>query len=117
MHDLLFEKLGEWGGHSEDDFQDWVTSQAEDMDLDIEQFAEDLTSEALVNQVKEAWEVNSEIGLPGTPFLALFGLTFAKTCARVRVTTMGSVAESARIVLLKPRPERFGAFLLAQLNI
>ena len=73
MHDLLFERLGEWSSLSVEEFQDWVTEAAQELELDVEQFSKDLTSQETADIAKQAWETNSEIGIPGTPFLIING--------------------------------------------
>lgn len=73
MHDLLFESLGEWSSLSVEEFEDWVTGAAQELELDVEQFSQDLTSQETADIAKQAWETNSEIGIPGTPFIIING--------------------------------------------
>jgi cyclophilin family peptidyl-prolyl cis-trans isomerase len=77
MHDLLYEKLNEWKGMSVEEFQEWLVTQADDLELDSDQFNEDLTSEDLVNMAQKAWEESSSIGIPGTPFLLINGQPYS----------------------------------------
>lgn len=73
MHDLLFERQAEWSGLSVDQFETWLVDAADDLSLDPEQFAEDLTSAELVEKIQLAFDEAARIGLPGTPFLLLNG--------------------------------------------
>src|SRR5512139_1858242 len=73
MHDLLFMRRDDWVDLPVEDFQKWVIERADGLKLDVDQFERDLTSEALVNLAKEAWEKNAAIGMPGTPFLVING--------------------------------------------
>lgn len=73
MHDLLFESLNEWKALSPDEFESWVSEQAEDLGLDGAQFSQDLTSQEIADFAKETWETNSSIGIPGTPFIVING--------------------------------------------
>ena len=73
MHDLLFERQGEWAGLPVDQFQGWLIDVAEELSLDSDQFANDLNSEATSTKVQAAYESAANIGLPGTPFLVING--------------------------------------------
>ncbi|MBN1148703.1 MAG: peptidylprolyl isomerase [Anaerolineales bacterium] len=76
MHHLLYESRSEWVDLSENQFQEWLVEQADGLGLDSEQFSEDLTSEAMLSLAQEAWERNSSIGMPGTPFLVINGYPY-----------------------------------------
>lgn len=78
MHDLLFQTQEEWSNPemTVEQFQEWLTTQAETLDLDTEQFEADLTNEEIANKVQQAWEKNSSVGLPGTPFLLFNGRAY-----------------------------------------
>ena len=58
MHDLLFESLNEWKALSPDEFESWVSEQAENLGLDGEQFSQDLTSEEIADFAKETAELS-----------------------------------------------------------
>jgi cyclophilin family peptidyl-prolyl cis-trans isomerase len=73
MHDLLYQKTAEWVSLGVDQFEDWLIEQAEELDLDIDQFNRDLTSDELVQLAQDDWENNKQIGIPGTPFLLVNG--------------------------------------------
>jgi cyclophilin family peptidyl-prolyl cis-trans isomerase len=69
MHDLLFNKQSDWSGLSVTDFQQWLIQQAGELDLDVQKFTSDLTSDELVTLAQNAWDNGKEIGLTGTPSL------------------------------------------------
>ncbi len=73
MHDLLYQSQSEWSQMSLDQFQAWLVEKAVELGLSESQFERDLTSEALVKLANEAWEWNSSIGMPGTPFFLVNG--------------------------------------------
>lgn len=73
MHDLLFERQGEWNVLSLEDFQGWLAERAAELDLDVEQFNADLVSDENQALAQAAWETNRDIGLPGTPFVLING--------------------------------------------
>jgi len=73
MHDLLFERQDEWAFIALDQFRPWLIDRATELELDVEQFAQDLDSEAISSMVQGAWDWGMQIGLPGTPFLLLNG--------------------------------------------
>lgn len=73
MHDLLFERQGEWAALSVEDFQEWVTARATELGLDEEQFISDMLNEDNQALAQAAWDRGVEVGLPGTPFLTVAG--------------------------------------------
>lgn len=73
MHDMLFDNQNEWAGLSVDEFQDWLAERAIDLELDIEQFKQDLNSEENISLAKKAWDDGVASGFPGTPLLMING--------------------------------------------
>lgn len=73
MHDLLFERQGEWSGLTVDQFRPWLAERAAELELDQARFAQDLDSEAIKSMIQGAWDWGMQVGLPGTPFLLLNG--------------------------------------------
>ncbi len=72
MHDLLFKAVtwDTWTSMSVDDFKTWIVDQAKTIDgLNVDQFAKDLTSDAIVKKAADARSVAEAIALPGTPSL------------------------------------------------
>jgi len=73
MHDVLFYQQSEWTGLSVVDFETWLIGQAGEIDLDIEQFTEDLTSPELTDFAQSQWANGNAMSLNGTPFLVFNG--------------------------------------------
>ncbi len=74
MHDFLYIYQAEWAALSVADFEAWLVETAADaLDLAVDQFASDLTSENIVAYAQKTWEFGQQIGLPGTPFMVLNG--------------------------------------------
>ncbi|MBE9473456.1 MAG: peptidylprolyl isomerase [Chloroflexi bacterium] len=73
MHDLLYESQSEWSGLSLEEFEAWLGERAEDLDLDVTQFMQDLNSEENVALAEKDWEDGTAVGFPGTPLLMING--------------------------------------------
>jgi cyclophilin family peptidyl-prolyl cis-trans isomerase len=73
MHDLLFERQGEWSGQSVDEFKAWLSDQAEELGLDRQQFESDLNSPQTAAIAQKGWDTGVAANLPGTPFLLING--------------------------------------------
>lgn len=71
MHDLLFERQGEWAALPEEEFASWLNERAAELDLEVDSFVEVTNSAAKVGLVEEAWEKGQEMGIPYTPFLVV----------------------------------------------
>jgi len=69
MHDVIFEKQADWSTLTVEDFQQWLIQQAGELELDVEKFTSDLTSEELVNLAQNAWDAAQKMGLTSTPSL------------------------------------------------
>lgn len=69
MHDVLFNPTTwqTWAQMTPEDFQKWVTDQAKEIGLDVDQFTKDLTSEPMVKKVDEARAAAQTAGLTATP--------------------------------------------------
>ncbi|MEA4909504.1 MAG: peptidylprolyl isomerase [Anaerolineaceae bacterium] len=76
MHDVLFENQDEWALMTADDFDAWLLEQAEALDLDMDQFEADYTSDEIAEKITTAQERGAEIGIPGTPFMLVNGLIY-----------------------------------------
>ena len=94
MYELLMSRQGDWASLTPEQFETWVVEQAQGLDLDVPQFKQDLTSEALVSAAQAAWDRGQAIGLPGTPFLLLngvpynSGLDFSTLSAVIKLTML-----------------------------
>lgn len=71
MHNLLYEQQAEWVELTPEEFEVWLLTEAELIELDIEQFGADFVSEELSAFAREAWDAGREIGLTGTPTLLI----------------------------------------------
>ena len=67
MHDLLFTKQNEWNDLSVKEFSTWLLSEAAKLNLDVNQFEEDLSSDQVVTRVFEADALNADTGLTSPP--------------------------------------------------
>ncbi len=65
MHDLLFNKKEEWVSLSDEDARKKMIEYAKDLDLDVDQFTEDLDKYA--DKVQSEYDEARALGLPGTP--------------------------------------------------
>lgn len=81
MHDLIFEEQGEWSAMTVESFETWLVESADELGLDSDQFAEDLTSQEIVDQIQADYDQGTEIGLPGTPFLLINGYPYQSSMA------------------------------------
>ena len=73
MYDALFTKQGDWSGLTAEEFLAWLSTEAEALDLDVEQFSKDTQSEALKTKIQEAIDYASSIGLGSTPTVLING--------------------------------------------
>ena len=73
MHDLLYESQNAWSGLSLEEFEAWLGERAEDLDLDVTQFMQDLISKENVALAQKAWDDGTADGFPGTPLLMING--------------------------------------------
>jgi cyclophilin family peptidyl-prolyl cis-trans isomerase len=95
MHDLLFAQRDEWVSLSKEDFQNWVIDRAAELGLDAKKFAQDMTSQAIVSKAQEAWEINSSLGMPGTPFLVINGYPYNGPLS------YGNLAATTQMILIE----------------
>jgi cyclophilin family peptidyl-prolyl cis-trans isomerase/protein-disulfide isomerase len=82
MHNRLFEQQGAWAGMTNDQFVEWLGTQAGDLQLDAAKFSTDLQSDAVTKKVKDAQDHAVKIGLPGTPFILVNGGMFPDSLPR-----------------------------------
>jgi cyclophilin family peptidyl-prolyl cis-trans isomerase len=69
MHDLLFERQGDWAELTVEQFQEWLIARAGDLGLDEDGFTTDMLDSQVAARVQAAWDHGAQIGMPGTPFL------------------------------------------------
>lgn len=73
MYDALFTKQGDWSGLTAEEFLAWLSTEAEALDLDVEQFSKDTQSEALKTKIQDAIDYANSIGLGSTPTVLING--------------------------------------------
>ena len=73
VHDLLFAQQENWVSLSVPDFEQWITAQAAALELNIDQFNNDLKREDIVAKIQKAREDAQKIGVPGTPLILING--------------------------------------------
>lgn len=94
MHDLLYSRQAEWSAFTVDQFQQWVVARAKELGMNVDQFKADMASQPIVDKIQQAWDHNSSIGLPGTPFLLINSqvyqgpLSYGNLDAILRVTLL-----------------------------
>lgn len=76
MHDFLFGNFNAWSGVPAAEFTTWLMENATGLDLDMEKFESDLTSEEIVSLAQKKQDEALEIGLPGTPFMAINNIPY-----------------------------------------
>lgn len=71
MHDVLYTLQSEWSSMTVDDFVDWVTGKAEELELDIDQFEQDLFDEEKRAELEATTEERLSKGFNYTPFVVV----------------------------------------------
>ncbi len=71
MHDFLYESQREWSGFSEEEFVDWVITQAGSLGMDTEQFEDDLLDEEVRTDLEELTDERLNKGMNYTPFVVI----------------------------------------------
>ncbi len=76
MHDRLFLLTQEWSPISEEDFVEWAVSQAESMQMDVDQFQTDLQDQDVRNELEAETDELLNMGVHYTPFVVINGRVF-----------------------------------------
>ena len=71
MHDLLYQNQQQWNTFSEEDFIDWALSQAEALELDLDQFTEDINNKELRAEIEAVNQERLDAGMHYTPFVVI----------------------------------------------
>lgn len=71
MHDLLYETQNQWIGLSDDEFVDWLMTRAAGLDLDVDQFENDLFDEDARVALQEQTQAWLDLGVRYTPFVVV----------------------------------------------
>lgn len=97
MHDLLFAQQDQWSQLSIEQFQEWLAEQAGNLDLDVNQFSQDINSQEIVDLARNSWEQGGSAGIPGTPFLVFNNLPYQ---GQSDLSTLSAIVDS---ILLEKR--------------
>ena len=71
MHDMLFERQGEWAGTA--NATEVLFVFAEELSLDMERFANDTDDKTILNNIERSYKDGFSIGVNGTPTFFLNG--------------------------------------------
>ncbi len=99
MHDVLFNNQAEWSALAVSDFQQWLITQAGELNLDVSKFTTDLTSPELVNMAQKAWDDGQKMKLQGTPSLFINGETWPGNVAM----NAGNITSVIKLTMLEDR--------------
>ena len=73
MHDLIFERQGDWGRRSVAEMPDLLAGYARELGLDVEQFSQALAKETHQERVQTSYNSAASLGIGGTPTFFLNG--------------------------------------------
>ena len=73
MHDVLFTQYNEWTGLSPEEFKQWLNIAAEELELDVQRFQNDIESGRYAAEMEDAFFQGIASGILATPFLFLNG--------------------------------------------
>jgi cyclophilin family peptidyl-prolyl cis-trans isomerase/protein-disulfide isomerase len=73
MYRVLFSENSAWSTLTEGDFKIWLSTKADELGLDVNQFNTDLTSDAIYQKVATSYEASVALGLNSTPSLFFNG--------------------------------------------
>lgn len=67
MHDLLFQRVQNWSSLSEEEIRAELSSYADELDLDVDEFDQALANGTYADNVQADYDEARVLGLPGTP--------------------------------------------------
>ncbi|MDY6872719.1 MAG: peptidylprolyl isomerase [Chloroflexota bacterium] len=73
MYDVLYLNQQAWSSFSQDEFVDWVTQQAEGLELDIDTFTADMLDEEARAELEAQTQERLDLGIVYTPFVIVNG--------------------------------------------
>jgi cyclophilin family peptidyl-prolyl cis-trans isomerase len=76
MHELLYARYDQWAKLSPGEFRALLDAYAAEIELDAQQFADDLDGGKFTAKVQAAFNAAVSIPLPGTPFLLFNGIPY-----------------------------------------
>lgn len=74
MHDVLYAEQLAWLTLALADFETWLQQKAGELNLDIEQFNNDIQSHELAQQAQTAWNHGQELRIDTSPFILINGI-------------------------------------------
>jgi cyclophilin family peptidyl-prolyl cis-trans isomerase len=95
MHDVLFTRHREWIDLEPSAFTTWLISAAEDLELDLVTFEDDLDSQKYEQLMLDAHAEAVALSIPWTPFLLINGQPFTIE------TTLTNLEQAVRLALLE----------------
>jgi len=73
MYSVLFTKQADWSELTPEEFLSWLSTEAEALELDVEQFSKDTVSEELQKKIQDGIDYANSIGLGSTPTVLVNG--------------------------------------------
>ena len=73
MYSALFTRQGDWSGLTAEEFLTWLSTEAEGLGLDVEQFSTDTVSEEIAKKIQDGIDYANSIGLGSTPTVLING--------------------------------------------
>ncbi|HEY60020.1 MAG TPA: thioredoxin domain-containing protein [Anaerolineae bacterium] len=73
MKNFVFDHRDDWVNLSVKDFETWIIDQATSLNLNVQQFTNDLHDENITRYLEDAYQEGINLGLQGTPTLLLNG--------------------------------------------
>jgi len=71
MNTVLFTNQADWAPLTVSGFQQWLVEQAGKLNLDVDKFTTDLTSDELRALAQNAWDQGSKLGITSTPTIVV----------------------------------------------
>lgn len=87
MHDMLFQRNAEWSGLAPSDLLPVLVGYAEELELDVDRFREDLENHTFAEKVQKSYDEALAVGLPGTPTIFINGRYYPWNLSREAVDT------------------------------
>ena len=76
MHDLIFGRRDDWQPLSNEEAREKMSAYAKELELDVEQFDNDLDNDTYLADIEAETAEAKELGLPGTPSLIFNGYLY-----------------------------------------
>lgn len=76
MHDLLYERQKEWGQLSEEEMRAQLIKYAEELELDIDRFSQELDDHVYLDKINAETQSAADAGLGGTPSYIINGVVY-----------------------------------------